>query len=66
MSVSGKIFNLGLLISSLNYFKKSSLGVLFVFVGTLIVYLPWGWDNVLGYLLITVGFYINFINSKKS
>ena len=66
MSVSGKIFTFGLLTSSFNYFKKSKLGVLLVFLGTLTVYLPWGWDNIPGYLLITVGFYINFINSRKS
>jgi len=66
MSVSGKIFTFGLLTSSFNYFKKSRLGVLLVFLGTLTVYLPWGWDNIPGYLLITVGFYINFIDSRKS
>ena len=66
MIFSGKIFTFGLLTSSFNYFKKSKLGVLLVFLGTLTVYLPWGWDNIPGYLLITVGFYINFINSRKS
>jgi len=66
MGIGGKVFNFGLLISSFNYFKQSKLGVILVLIGTLVVYLPWGWDNVVGYLLITVGFYINFINSKKS
>ena len=67
MSVSGNIFMIGLLTSSFNYFKKSKLGVLLIFLGTLTVYLPLGgWDNIPGYLLITVGFYINFINSRKS
>ena len=66
MSVSGNIFMIGLLTSSFNYFKKSKLGVLLVFLGTIIVYLNMGgWDNIPGYLLITVGFYINFINSRK-
>ena len=65
MKISGKIFGFGLLTSSFNYFKKSKLGVLLVTLGVLVVYLPWGWDNIPGYLLITVGFYFNFINSKK-
>ena len=65
MKISGKIFAFGLLTSSLNYLKKSKLGVLLVTLGVLVVYLPWGWDNIPGYLLIIVGFYFNFINSKK-
>ena len=65
MKISGKIFTFGLLTSSFNYFKKSKLGVLLVTLGVLVVYLPWGRDNIPGYLLITVGFYFNFINSKK-
>ena len=65
MKISGKIFTFGLLTSSFNYFKKSKLGVLLVTLGVLVVYLPWGWDNIPGYLLIIVGFYFNFINSKK-
>ena len=65
MKISGEIFTFGLLTSSFNYFKKSKLGVLLVTLGVLVVYVPWGWDNIPGYLLITVGFYFNFINSKK-
>ena len=66
MKISGKIFTFGLLTSSFNYFKKSKLGVLLVTHGVLVVYVPWEWDNIFGYLLITVGFYFNFINSKKT
>lgn len=42
MKISGKIFAFGLLTSSLNYLKKSKLGVLLVTLGVLVVYLPWG------------------------
>jgi len=66
MKFSEKNFTFELLTSGLNYFKKSKLGVLLILIGTLIVYLPWGWDNIPGYLLITVGFYINFINSREN
>jgi hypothetical protein len=65
MKISGKIFTFGLLTSSFNYLKNSKLGVSLVTLGVLVVYLPWGWDNIPGYLLITVGFYLNFINSQK-
>jgi len=52
--------------SSCNYFKQSKLGVILVLIGTVVVYLPWGWDNIPGYLLITVGFYINFYRQSLS
>jgi len=67
MKISGKIFTFGLLTSSFNYLKNSKLGVSLVTLGVLVVYLPGGgWDNIPGYLLITVGFYLNFINSQKT
>ena len=66
MKISGKIFTFGLLTSSFNYFKKSKLRLLLVTLGVLVVYLPWGWDNIPGYLLMTVRFYFNFIYLKKS
>jgi len=50
MEVGGKVFTFGLFMSSCNYFK----------------HLPWGWDNIPGYLFITVGFYINFYRQSLS
>jgi len=52
--------------SSCNYFKQSKLGVILVLIGTAVVYLPWEWDNIPGYLFITVGFYINFYRQSLS
>ena len=66
MEVGGKVFTFGLLMSSCNYFKQSKLGVILVLIGTAVVYLPWGWDNIPGYLFITVGFYINFYRQSLS
>ena len=65
MSYSGKIFTFGLLISSFGYYKISMTGTVMVLLGTLIVYMPYGWDNVPGYMLLTVGFYLNFNKLKK-
>ncbi len=61
MTVNGYIFNLGLLISSFSYYKISRTGTLVVLIGTLIIYIGGGWVNVLGYMILTAGFFINFI-----
>ena len=66
MEVGGKVFTFGLLMSSCNYFKQSKLGVILVLIGTAVIYLPWGWDNIPGYLFITLGFYINFYRQSLS
>jgi hypothetical protein len=66
MEVGGKVFTFGLLMSSCNYFKQSKLGVILVLIGTSIVYLPWGWGNIPGYLFITLGFYMNFYRLSLS
>jgi len=60
------LFNLGLLTSSFIYYKNSKTGTLLVLIGTLVIYIGGGWVNVLGYIILTIGFYINFINSRKS
>jgi len=66
MKFNGLLFNLGLLTSSFIYYKNSKTGTLLVLIGTLVIYIGGGWVNVLGYILLTIGFYINFINSRKS
>ena len=66
MTVSGKIFTFGLLISSFSYYKISRTGTLMVLLGTLIVYMPYGWDNVPGYMVLTAGFYMNFYKLKPT
>jgi len=60
MILSGKIFNLGLLISSFSYFNISKTGPLLVLLGTFIIYAGGGWLNVLGYLVLTAGFSLCF------
>jgi hypothetical protein len=66
MNFNGWLFNLGLLISSFSYFKNSSSGTVLVLAGTLIIYSGGGWFNVLGYTILTVGFYINFYRQSLS
>jgi len=65
MTASGKIFNLGLLISSFRYLRRSKAGSSVVLVGTLIIYMGGGWLNVLGYIVLTAGFYLNFHASES-
>ena len=66
MTFNGWLFNLGLLISSFSYFKNSSAGTILVLTGTLIIYTGGGWFNVLGYTILTVGFYMNFYRRPLS
>jgi len=65
MKFNGLLFNLGLLTSSLSYYKNSKTGSLLVLIGTLVIYIGGGWINVLGYILLTIGFYINFTDKNK-
>ena len=62
---SSKIFNLGLLLLSLNFFKKEKIGVVFVFIGTLILWniIPIPFRSVFGYLLTLIGFSIIFFRT---
>jgi len=66
MYFNGWLFNVGLLISSFSYYKISRAGILVVILGTLITWMGSGWFNVLGYLVLTVGFYINFYRQSLS
>jgi hypothetical protein len=65
MTVNGWIFNLGLAICSFGYFQTSRTGTFVVLIGTLIIYLGGGWVNVLGYIVLTTGFAINFYKPKS-
>ena len=53
---NGQLFNLGLLISSFSYLKKSSVGTILVLIGALVIYIGRASINVLGYVILTVGF----------
>lgn len=64
MTISGKIFTFGLIACGLTYFNLSKVGSVFCVIGGLIVYLPTGWDNIIGYSIIFVGYSICFIQSK--
>ena len=66
MKFNGLLFNLGLLTSSFCYYQNSKTGTLLVLIGTLVIYIGGGWINVLGYTLLTIGFYINFTDKNKS
>ena len=65
MKFNGLLFNLGLLTSSFSYYKNSKTGTLLVLIGTLVIYTGGGWINVLGYILLTIGFYFNFKDKNK-
>ena len=65
MKFNGLLFNLGLLISSFSYYKNSKTGTLLVLIGTLVIIIGGGWINVIGYTILTIGFYINFTDKNK-
>ena len=46
--------------------KNQKTGTLLVLIGTLAIYIGGGWINVIGYILLTIGFYINFTDKNKS
>ncbi len=58
--------NTALFTSSFSYFKNSKIGTLLVLIGTLVIIIGGGWINVIGYTLLTIGFYINFKDKNKS
>jgi len=64
---SSKIFNLGLLILSLNYFKKEKIGVAIIFIATLILWyiIPLPFRLVFGYSLTLIGYSIIFIRNNN-
>lgn len=62
---SSKIFNLGLLILSLNYLKKEKLGIVIILIANLILWhlIPLPFRLIFGYALTLIGFSIIFIRS---
>jgi len=59
---SSKVFNLGLLILSLNYFKKTKHGILIIFIANLVLWhiIPLPFRLIFGYVLTLIGFIIIF------
>ena len=59
-----------LLIPQIGNFPKSKLNLvgtpILVLIGTLVIYIGSGSFNVLGYIVLTVGFYINFYRQPLS
>jgi len=64
---SSKIFNLGLLILSLNYLKKEKIGVVIIFIATLILWhiIPLPFRLVFGYTLTLIGFSLIFLRKSN-
>ena len=64
---SSKIFNLGLLILSLNYFKKEKIGVAIIFIATLILWhiIPLPFRLVFWYSLTLIGYSIIFLRKSN-
>lgn len=60
---SSKIFNLGLLLLSLNYFKQEKVGVALIFIATLILWhiIPLPFRLVSGYTVTLIGFSLIFL-----
>tara|TARA_R110002095_G_scaffold46246_2_gene41467 strand:+ start:863 stop:1453 length:591 start_codon:yes stop_codon:yes gene_type:complete len=57
---SNTVFNLGLLLPSLSYFRASRLGTILVILGTLVIFVGTQWFNVIGYLIVLAGYALNF------
>lgn len=64
---SSKIFNLGLLILSLNYIENGKLGIILVFIANLILWqiIPLPFRLVSGYALTLIGFSIILLKEKN-
>lgn len=64
---SSKVFNIGLLLLSLNYFKRDKLGVIIVCIATLILLhiIPMYFRLVSGYSLTLLGFALIFLRQPK-
>ena len=64
---SSKIFNLGLLILSLNYIKKSKLGIILVFIANLILWniIPLPYRVVFGYAITLIGFSVILLKGNN-
>lgn len=64
---SSKIFNLGLLILSLNYIKKGKLGIILIFIASLILWniIPLPNRLVFGYTITLIGFSIILLKGNN-
>jgi hypothetical protein len=64
---SSKIFNLGLLILSLNYIKKGKLGITLVFIANLILWhiIPLPYRLIFGYMITLIGFSIILLRKNN-
>ncbi len=64
---SSKVFNLGLLILSLNYFKKEKIGIAILFVATLILWnvIPVPFRLISGYSLTLIGYGIILLKKEN-
>lgn len=64
---SSKVFNLGLFLLSLNYFKQEKTGVVIIFLATLILLhiIPLPYRLIFGYALTLIGFSIIFIKTAN-
>ena len=63
---SSKVFNLGLLILSLNYFDKGKVGIVILLIANLILWhiIPLPFRLVFGYLLTLISFSIIFLKTE--
>jgi hypothetical protein len=65
---SSKIFNLGLLVLSLNYIKNNKLGIILVFTANLILWniIPLPYRLVVGYIITLIGFGIILLHENDA
>ncbi len=65
---SSKVFNLGLLLLSFNYFKKEKLGVVMIILATLVLWhiIPIPYRLVCGYSLTLIGFGLIFLRKANN
>ncbi|GHC59026.1 hypothetical protein [Ulvibacter litoralis] len=63
---SSKVFNVGLLIVSLNYLKQAKVGIIILLIANLILWhvIPLPFRLVIGYALTLIGFSIIFLRNK--
>lgn len=57
---SDDFFNLGLVLPTFLFLRVSRLGAALVVAGTLSIVIGTSWFNVAGYVLITLGYFLNF------
>jgi hypothetical protein len=62
---SSYIFHTGLLIPSLSYFSNSKIGTLLVILGTVFIAIGTQWLIVIGYCVLTYGYFLNFDNLRR-